>query len=626
MKLATRLSIFFLLLAVIPAAIVGYLAYDNSRRTIERETISRVISANTIERNAVERWVRGKEQVLESAARSSHFINGYASLAATNDLVQYKKGMEPFMTTLIQGGDFSELFMLRAGDGLTLISTDEAQEGISKQDEPYFLQGKNDTYVYNVYDPPPFNRHNMIISTPLRDRQGYLLAVLAGRVNLADVTTIMEPSGAVQQNEDSYLVNKFNIFVTDPLFGQGYAMKKSVYTEGVEAALAQSDGVAYYNDYRGVPVIGAYSWLSQLELCLITEVEQAEVFAPIYALQNMIIVIGIGIALLAAQVGWLIARSITKPVQRLIEDTREIGRGNLEYDVSTAGDDEIGQLSRAFSQMAIGLKETLVSRDILADEVAERRKAQQSLQESEEKLKKMVAELERSNTELQRFAYVASHDLQEPLRMVSSYTQLLEKRYKDKLDDNAHDFINFAADGARRMQNLIDDLLAFSRVGTRGKPFQHTAMEDIFQAAVDNLQVAIKDSKARVTHDPLPEVMGDKGQLVQLLQNLIANGIKFHAKEPPKVHVSARLENNQWIFAVKDNGIGIDPQYFERIFLVFQRLHREEYPGTGAGLAIAKRIVERHNGLIWLESRPGSGSTFYFGIPEKGEEKPWQKT
>ena len=426
---------------------------------------------------------------------------------------------------------------------------------------------------------------------------------------------MLEPSGAVKQNEDSYLVNKFNVFATDPRFGQNYALNKSIYTQGVQAALAEQDGVAFYTGYRDVPVIGAFSWLPELQMGLITEVEQAEVYAPIYDLQRIIILIGIGVALLAAQVGWLMARSITKPVKRLIEDAGEIGRGNLDYSVATGGRDEIGQLSRAFSRMAKGLKETVVSRDILTAEVAERTKAQQSLQESEERLKNMVSELERSNAELQRFAYVASHDLQEPLRMVSSYTQLLEKRYKDKLDANAHDFINFAVDGAKRMQNLIDDLLAFSRVGTHGKPFALTNMEDVWQAAVDNLQVAIKKARAKVTHDPLPTLMADEGQLVQLLQNLIGNAIKFHGKELPAVHVSAESKNNEWIFSVGDNGIGIESQYFERIFLVFQRLYREEYPGTGAGLAIAKRIVERHNGRIWLESQPGKGSTFYFSIP-----------
>jgi len=237
---------------------------------------------------------------------------------------------------------------------------------------------------------------------------------------------------------------------------------------------------------------------------------------------------------------------------------------------------------------------------------------------AEEKLKQTVAALEHSNAELERFAYIASHDLQEPLRMVSSFTQLLEKRYKDKLDADAHDFINFAVDGARRMQNLINDLLAYSRVSPRGKPFEPTNTEEVFEAAVANLQIAIKESKSKVTHDALPSVMADEGQLVQVFQNLISNGIKFRGKEPPRVQVSAMHKEGEWVFSVKDNGIGIDPQYFDRVFIIFQRLHGHEYPGTGAGLSIAKRIVERHGGRIWVESEPGKGSVFYFSIPAKG--------
>jgi PAS domain S-box-containing protein len=239
--------------------------------------------------------------------------------------------------------------------------------------------------------------------------------------------------------------------------------------------------------------------------------------------------------------------------------------------------------------------------------------------QAEERLKETMADLERSNAELERFAYVASHDLQEPLRMVASYTQLLEKRYKDRLDADAHDFINYAVDGAKRMQNLINDLLAYSRIGTRGKPFEPTDCEAVFKAAVANLDVAIKENKTKVTHDPLPTVVADEGQLVQVLQNLIGNAIRFRGKQPPRVHVSARPDKDKLVFSVKDNGIGIDPQYFDRIFIIFQRLH-SEVPGTGTGLAIAKRIVERHGGRIWIESQPGKGSTFLFTIPMKGEK------
>lgn len=232
-------------------------------------------------------------------------------------------------------------------------------------------------------------------------------------------------------------------------------------------------------------------------------------------------------------------------------------------------------------------------------------------------LQKTLADLKRSNEELERFAYVASHDLQEPLRMVSSYVQLLEKRYKDKLDNDANDFINFAVSGSRRMQNLINDLLSYSRVGTRGKPFQTTESSEALAAAVSNLDVAINEAGAVVEQGELPCVLGDEGQLVQVFQNLVGNAIKFHGDESPVVRVDAVRNDGNWVFSVKDNGIGIDQQFHERIFQVFQRLYRDEYPGTGIGLSIARKIVQRHEGQMWLESEPGKGTTFYFTIPVK---------
>jgi PAS domain S-box-containing protein len=227
-----------------------------------------------------------------------------------------------------------------------------------------------------------------------------------------------------------------------------------------------------------------------------------------------------------------------------------------------------------------------------------------------------VEELNRSNEELGQFAYIASHDLQEPLRMVASYTQLLSRRYKGKLDSDADEFIAFAVDGASRMQRLIQDLLAYSRVGTRGEELLDTSSEDALQQALVNLREAIRESGARVTHDPMPTVLADEMQLIQLFQNLVGNAIKYQNPGVPQIHISA-VENGgkKWVFSVKDNGLGIDPQYFERIFGMFQRLHkREEFAGTGIGLAICKKIVERHGGNISVESQLGQGSTFRFAL------------
>jgi len=229
--------------------------------------------------------------------------------------------------------------------------------------------------------------------------------------------------------------------------------------------------------------------------------------------------------------------------------------------------------------------------------------------------KRAEEELRRSNEELERFAYVASHDLQEPLRTVTSYVQLLARRYRDKLDADAAEFIEFAVQGAMRMQRLIEDLLAFSRVGTRAAALVPTDANAALDAALENLKAAAGEAGATLTRGPLPTVLADPVQLGQLFTNLVGNAVKFRGTEPPRVQIGAERDGTQWVFRVRDNGIGIDPQYFERIFVIFQRLHgRNEYPGTGIGLAVCRKIVERHGGRIWVESEEGGGATFSFTL------------
>ncbi len=280
-------------------------------------------------------------------------------------------------------------------------------------------------------------------------------------------------------------------------------------------------------------------------------------------------VVVMGVAMLVA---YLLANELQGAISRpilLLADTAKGVSERQDYSVRAPklGDDELGSLTDAFNQM-LG-----------------------RIEEQNGSLRQLIAELERSNKELEQFAYVASHDLQEPLRMVSSYTQLLERRYGDKLDEKGRKFVDFAVDGAVRMQQLINDLLEFSRVSTRGKPMKPVDVNRVLDTVKINLSVAIRESDAVVTNDRLPTVLADETQLVQLLQNLVGNAIKFRRAPParPEVHVSAQVGETECVFTVRDNGIGIAPEYFERIFVIFQRLHAKgEYPGTGIGLAVCR--------------------------------------
>jgi signal transduction histidine kinase len=273
---------------------------------------------------------------------------------------------------------------------------------------------------------------------------------------------------------------------------------------------------------------------------------------------------------------------------------------------------------------ALGFCFLLMAGAIVQQEMSKRRNGEEEIRRLNTDLERRVTErteelaarsrdLERSNIELQQFAYVASHDLQEPLRTISSFTQLLAKRYREQLDDKAREFIDFAVDGCKRMQTLINDLLAFSRVGTETKPLKPTRCDAVLDRALKNLRVAIQESRAWIERSPLPVVMADEVQLAQLFQNLIGNAIKFHGQEPPHIQISGHRHDASWTISVRDNGIGISPEHRERIFVIFQRLHTSaQYSGTGIGLAVCKKIAERHGGTISVQPAPGGGSIFSF--------------
>jgi signal transduction histidine kinase len=319
--------------------------------------------------------------------------------------------------------------------------------------------------------------------------------------------------------------------------------------------------------------------------------------------------IAAALALALIGVAVTMRRAITRPLERLADHARVVARGNLEHRVVGEGPADLVELAHDVDSMRLR-----ILRDL--DEV---RRSRVMLQEQARDLERKATELARSNDELEQFAYVASHDLQEPLRKVASFCQLLQRRYAGQLDERADQYIEFAVDGAKRMQSLISDLLSFSRVGRTGTEMVDVALDDALRAALDNLTRRVDETNARIDVGALPVVSGEPVLLTAVFQNLIGNALKFHGDDPPVVQVQAERDGDMWTITCSDDGIGIAPQFAERIFAIFQRLHpKETYEGTGIGLALCRKIVEYHGGRIWLDTTVPSGTTFRFTLPARG--------
>ncbi|OXM43939.1 sensor histidine kinase [Amycolatopsis alba] len=363
---------------------------------------------------------------------------------------------------------------------------------------------------------------------------------------------------------------------------------------GVPATVAQVDASKpLFDEVRGS--LGTLQ--SRLEVERLDA--RGDLSASADVLRVMLIVIAVLLCAALALVFLVLHRKLIKPIRRLATEVRDVASADIHREVRGSGPKEMRELASDV--------ESLRARIIA--EVTD-------LERAQETIAVRTRELERSNSDLEQFAYVASHDLQEPLRKVASFCQLLQKRYQGKLDERGDQYIGFAVDGAKRMQALINDLLAFSRVGRR--PGENVLLEtgDLLNIALGNLEDAIAESGARITHGELPAVLGEKSLLTAVLQNLVGNAIKFRGEDPPEIDVSAERDGEDWRFSVTDNGIGIKDEYAERIFVIFQRLHgRGDYPGTGIGLALCRKIVEHHGGRIWLDTTVTAGTRFSFTLP-----------
>ena len=609
MRLSSKLAVLLTLFSIFSIAIVGYSAFENSRRILEQETINHLLSTNKSKEVQINRWIGDLSRTIEILAESPFFVDEFAGKMTTYDPLDpahravHGNILAKYLKPVVEKTGFSELFILRAGDGRVLISTDSVQEEKSKELMPFFVNGKTRTFVQNVYYSMSLQQPVMTVGTPLKDRQGHVIAVLAGRFDLAELSEIMEQRSPMKKTEDSYLVNAFNFFVTETRFGKNYALKRSVHTEGVIAGLKQQDGVGFYANYRGAPVIGAYHWMPERELCLITEIEQAEAFEPVVALQKFLIMIGALIGLMAALIGGFSARTVIRPLRRLVRETEKISSGHLEYKIQVAGRDEVGDLSRSFAQMVERLRETLVSRDRLVEEVAERERAEVLLRDK--------------NAEMEHFVYRVSHDLKSPMVTAGAFMEYLKKDIAAQDFERVGKDMGYIQSAVEKMDRMLGELLELSRIGRMARAPVNVSFQDLAGEALNAVAGHIARQKVDVRVGDEDVVLhGDASRLAEIWQNLVENAIKYMGDQPlPCIEIGAERRGGELAFFVRDNGMGVDPGDQTRIFGLFEKLNFGS-EGTGLGLALVKRIVEMYGGKVWVESEgAGRGSCFWFTLP-----------
>jgi len=608
-------------LAMLP--MLGLLLY-HSKEDRDRETSrleDEAFRMAELSAGSVSQVLEGARQMLHSLAYTEQVrtMNGESASALFSDVIK-------------NYGLYLNLGIAR-GDGLIMASALSEDSILYTSETPWFMRmQKSRTFSLGSYQiGKASNQPCVVYGMPLPDQPAdQPLAAIFVAINLEalqkcisrprlpnkTVIVVLDRNGTeLARNPDSskwigHQANSWPLYKARIGRQNGY-----VETTGIDGILRR---------YHYVPVPGSDNGLF-VNVGMAKEVILERINADFH--QNLL---WLGLSALAALgCAWVVAGySVLKYVQRLTVAARRMARGEWSTRVQLQGNAswELHELATAFDEMAAALRQ---NQDWLEEKVEQRTqqlsRSNESLQaeilerkQAEKASRKLLHDLERSNKELEQFAYVASHDLQEPLRLVSAYTQLLLQRYRDKLDADADPIVKFITEGVTRMQQLIQDLLAYSRVSSQTKPLTLSDSQKVFDTALRNLAVTLREHQAEVTHDPLPTLLCEPSQLSHVFQNLIANGVKFHGEAPPCIHIGVRKTEDEsaWLFSISDNGIGIDPEYFERIFVIFQRLHsRSKYPGTGIGLAICKRIVEQHRGKIWVESVKGKGSTFFFTIP-----------
>lgn len=605
MRISLKLSIFFLCVSVIPLISSVLISQVTTEQTITNTVSNQLESIASIQKkriNSLIHHTQDKLKLMANESRIASLLANFTELNETNgDITEIDSIVHNFNISLRTTTEISVINLM----GKVLVSTNSTNINRTVLGEGYFNIGMNESLLFDFflgYNKELFIRHVMPI---INSSTTYGVLVITEEVG-EFLNLVQDYSGLGETGEtviaERNLVGDA-LFLTPLKFDVNASLNRTVPKTDINTpitqALLKNEGfLTEGDDYRNIPVLATTRYIEATDWGVVVKIDREEAYRAFVTIRNNGVTSLAALCIIIIILTYYFTHSLTKPISNLTLAANEISKGNLTKRAIINSQDEIGDLARSFNIMTESLIE-----------------ATKTL---EQRAKERTAELLKSNTELEQFAYIASHDLQEPLRTISRFMELLSLRYKDKLDSNAVEFINFAIEGAVRMQQLIDDLLEYSRVGTHGKTFVYSNLTEVLQNTISNMQLTIGEEEATIVYGLLPNINVDPLQIGQLFQNLIENSIKFRSQEPPHISITSTSTQESHVIKFKDNGIGIESEYFNRIFQVFQRLHTtKEYPGTGIGLAICQKIVERHDGKIWVESELTKGSTFFIELPIK---------
>jgi signal transduction histidine kinase len=603
LRIRQRLALAFMFLSLVPLAFTALVAIPLNQTTLENHVLNHLETVATIHKSRVQ------ELVGDYYERIDHF--GHHDVIEHLSLYQQNKSVD--VQALVHHGLLQTMQVTGGVEGISILntsgfvvaSTNESEVGYDYSEEAFFLFGRSDREI-DIFHVESDDALHSDLAGPIEEN-GTLLGVVRIDSDVSDLVDLFNDYTGLGWSGEALLAKRNEngdaLFVTQlrhrpselPL---NITLPRDDLSAPItQALLGNEDTLTDARDYNDVPVLAATRYIPELDWGIVVKMHVVEAFEKVYETNTMLLLTSLASAILFLIIGLLVMNSLTGPIIRLSEVASRIGKGDFSQRAEPVSDDEISILAQSFNDMA----DTLIKMNV----------------ELERRVEERTAELARSNADLEQFAYVISHDLQEPLRMIVGYLQLIEQRFRNMIDDEADEFIDFAVDGAKRMKEMINDLLAYSRAGRAAGPREAVDLSRTIESVLFNLKRMVDETGARVEFRLLPSVRANRTHMTMLFQNLISNAIKFRREEPSHVMIEALQGNSEWVFSVKDNGIGIDPRYYDRLFKVFQRLHPHgTYEGTGIGLAICRKVVENLGGRIWVESELNKGTTFFFSIPE----------